>query len=222
MSPEISYRAWVTVGRAINFMSAFYPDWNHQRCTDLLDRLGLRRSDRVDSLSLGGRVKLSLLLALARDVQLLLLDEPSIGLDPLARQQLYAELLAFMRDEERTVVISSHQLGELERCADYVAIMNEGQLVASGATPDLLARYTELDVLLELDELTAHDGLHVLSRSGQRARVLWDRAEPQSSLPAGNRKLKIIGERSLTLEELLIAFVKSKSGIRWRPRFGAV
>jgi ABC-2 type transport system ATP-binding protein len=222
VSPEISYRAWVTVGKAIDFVSGFYPDWNRQRCTDLLGLLGLRRNERVDSLSLGGRVKLSLLLALARDARLLLLDEPSIGLDPLARQQLYAELLAFMRDEERTVVISSHQLGELERCADYVAVVNEGQLVASGATPDLLARYTELDVLLGLDELTAHDGLHLLSRSGHRARVLWDRALPQSSLSAGNGKLQIIGERSLTLEELLVALVKSKSGIRWRPRFGAV
>ncbi len=222
VSPEISYRAWVTVGRAIDFVSGFYPDWNHERCTYLSGLFGLRRSERVDSLSLGGHVKLSLLLALAREVRLLLLDEPSIGLDPLARQQLYAQLLSFMRDEERTVVISSHQLGELERCADYVAVLNEGQLVASGATPDLLARYTELDVLLGLDEITAHDGLHLLSRSGQRARILWDRAEPQSSVSAGNAKLQIIGERSLTLEELLVALVKSKSGIRWRPRFSAV
>ena len=168
--------------------------------------MGLHRSERVDGLSFGGRVKLSLLLALARNARLLLLDEPSVGLDPLARQQLYAEVLNFIRDEERTVVISSHQLAELERCADHVVVVNDGQLVASGTTPDLLSRYTELDVLL---------------RNGQRTRVLWDRAETQASRPEGNGVQQIIGERTLTLEELLVALVKSRSSVRWRPRIGA-
>jgi len=221
VSPEISYRAWGTVGRAIDFVSGFYPDWDRKRCEDLSGQMGLRRSERVDGLSFGGRVKLSLLLALARNARLLLLDEPSVGLDPLARHQLYTELFTFIRDEERTVVISSHQLAELERCADHVVVVNEGQLVASGTTPDLLSRYTELDVLLGRDEITEHIGLHLLARNGQRARLLWDRADSHPSLPTDNGALQILGERTLTLEELLVALVKSKSAVRWRPRMGA-
>jgi ABC-2 type transport system ATP-binding protein len=220
VSPEISYRAWGTVGRAIDFVSGFYPDWDRKRCEDLSGQMGLRRSERVDDLSFGGRVKLSLLLALARNARLLLLDEPSVGLDPLARQQLYAEIFTFIRDEERTVLISSHQLAELERCADHVVVMNEGQLVASGPTPDLLSRYTELDVLLERGEFPEHAGLHLLVRNGQRARVLWDRADSRASVPTDSGVLQIIGERTLTLEELLVALVKSKSAVRWRPRMG--
>jgi ABC-2 type transport system ATP-binding protein len=206
VSPEISYRAWGTVGRAIDFVSGFYPDWDRKRCENLLGQMGLHRSERVDGLSFGGRVKLSLLLALARNARLLLLDEPSVGLDPLARRQLYAELFDFIGDEERTVVISSHQLAELERCSDHVVVVNDGQLVASGTTPDLLSRYTELDVLL---------------RNGQRARLLWDRAQTQASRPAGNQVQQIIGERTLTLEELLVALVKTRSAVRWRPRMDA-
>ncbi len=221
VSPEISYRAWGTVGRAIDFVSGFYPDWDRKRCEDLLGQMGLHRSERVDELSFGGRVKLSLLLALARNARLLLLDEPSVGLDPLARQQLYAELFTFIRDEERTVVISSHQLAELERCADHVVVVNDGQLVASGTTPDLLSRYTELDVLLGRGELAEHAGLRLLDRSGQRARVLWDRGETQGSMPSEHGDLQIIGERTLTLEELLVALVKSRTSMRWRPRIGA-
>lgn len=221
VSPEISYRPWGTVGRAIDFVSGFYPDWDSKRCEDLSGQMGLRRSERVDELSFGGRVKLSLVLALARNARLLLLDEPSVGLDPLARHQLYADIFTFIRDEERTVVISSHQLAELERCADHVVVVNEGQLVANGTTPDLLSRYTELDVLLGRDELAEHAGLRLLDRHGQRARVLWDRAARQASMPADNGDLQIIGERTLTLEELLVALVKSRSAVRWRPRMGA-
>lgn len=206
VSPEISYRVWGTVGRAIDFVSGFYPDWDRKRCAELLGQMGLRRSERVDGLSFGGRVKLSLLLALARNARLLLLDEPSVGLDPLARQQLYAELFNFIRDEQRTVLLSSHQLAELERCADHVVVVNDGQLVASDTTPDLLARYTELDVLL---------------RNGQRARILRDRAETQASMPTGSGVQQIIAERTLTLEELLVALVKSSGTTRWRPRMGA-
>lgn len=220
MSPDISYRAWGTVGRAINFVSGFYPDWDSQHCAQLLVRMGLHAGERIDSLSFGGRVKLSLVLALARNAQLLLLDEPAIGLDPLGRQQLFTELLAFMRDEERTIVISSHQLAELERYADYVAIVNQGQVVAHGTTPELLSRYTELDVLLDRDELVDRLGLHLVARDGRRARMLRDRT---SAPPAGNgaiEELQIISERSLTLEELLVALVKSNSGVRWRPRMG--
>jgi len=220
VSPEISYRAWGTVGRAIDFVSGFYPDWDRKRCEDLSGQMGLRRSERVDDLSFGGRVKLSLLLALARNARLLLLDEPSVGLDPLARHQLYTEIFTFIRDEERTVLISSHQLAELERCADHVVVVNEGQVVASGPTPDLLSRYTELDVMLGRGELPEHAGLHLLVRNGQRARVLWDRADSRASVPTNNGALQIIGERTLTLEELLVALVKSKSAVRWRPRMG--
>jgi ABC-2 type transport system ATP-binding protein len=206
VSPEISYRAWGTVGRAIDFVSGFYPDWDRKRCADLLGQMGLHRSERVDGLSFGGRVKLSLLLALARNARLLLLDEPSVGLDPLARQQLYTEVFNFIRDEERTVLISSHQLAELERCADHVIVVNDGQLVASGTTPDLLSRYTELDVLF---------------RDGQRARVLWDRAEAQAPMATEIGVQQIIGERTMTLEELLVTLVKNRSSVRWRPRMGA-
>jgi hypothetical protein len=85
-------------------------------------------------------------------------------------------------------------------------VVNEGQLVASGTTPELLSRYTELDVL---------------DRNGQRARVLWDRADSRASRPTDNGVLQVIGERTLTLEELLVALVKTKSAIRWRPRMDA-
>jgi ABC-2 type transport system ATP-binding protein len=220
VSPDLGYHAWGTVGRAIDFVSAFYPDWNPQRCEELQFKFGLRRDERIDALSFGARVKLSALIALSRDAELLLLDEPTVGLDPLARQLLFAELLRFMQNEDRTIVISSHQLVELERFADHVAIMNEGRLVVYGAIPDLLERYVQLDVLLREDRTSPRPGFHLLAREGNRARLLLDRKaiEPQAF---DSWSIEVIEERAMTLEELFVALIKGGGGLRWQPKLVA-
>jgi ABC-2 type transport system ATP-binding protein len=215
VSPDISYTAWGSVGRAIDFVSGFYPDWNQERCEQLLNQLRLRRTERIESLSFGSRMKLSLLLALSRNPELLLLDEPTLGLDPLARRGLFAELLAFMRSEDRTIVISSHQLAEAERIADHVAVINQGQIVVAGAIPNVLERYHELDVLLGTAGLENRPGVYLLARDGERARILIDRGCADIS------GLETIGERALTLEELFVDLIRSRVGIRWRARMAA-
>ena len=122
--------------RAIDFVSGFYPDWDAARCEELQFKFGLRRLERVDSLSFGARIKLALVLALSREPELLVLDEPTLGLDAIARRQLFAELLKFMNGEGRTILISSHQLTDLERFADHAAIVNQGRLLACGRMDD--------------------------------------------------------------------------------------
>ena len=216
VSPDLNYSAWGTVGRTIDFVSAFYPDWDEERCERLQLQFGLQRSERIDALSFGARVKLSALLALARNPEVLLLDEPTIGLDPLARQLLFTELLGFMQDETRAIVISSHQLNELERLADHVAILSAGQLVASGAVPELLQRYVQLDVVLKQDRLIRRPGLKLLAWDGERARLLLDRAtvEPQS---LKSLDVEVIEERALTLEELFVGLIRNGNGY-WRQR----
>jgi ABC-2 type transport system ATP-binding protein len=220
VSPDLSYRAWGTVGRAIDFVSGFYPDWNAQRCEHLLFKFDVHRSERVDSLSFGARVKLAVVIALSRNAELLLLDEPTAGLDPLARQQLFAELLAFMQNENRTIVISSHQLADLERFADHVAVIQQGQVIAFGAIPDLLERYVQLDVQLPSDDSRLRP-LKVITRQQNRARLLVDRWSPQQrheSLEALG--VEVLGESPLTLEELFIALMKTGK-TRWQPRLSA-
>jgi ABC-2 type transport system ATP-binding protein len=211
VSPDLTYGAWGKVGRTIDFVSAFYPDWHAERCERLLLQFGLQRGEWIDALSFGARVKLSALLALSRDPEVLLLDEPTTGLDPLARQVLFSELLRFMQDERRAIVISSNQLNELERLADHVAILSLGQLVASGAVPELLERYVQLDVLVKQERLSAGTGFKVLARDGDRARLLLDRLalEPQS---LSSLNLEVIGERALTLEELFVGLIRNA---RW-------
>jgi ABC-2 type transport system ATP-binding protein len=220
VSPDLSYRAWGTVGRALDFVSAFYRDWNESRSVNLQFQLGLHRSARIDALSFGERVKLSVLMALSRDADMLLLDEPTAGLDPLARQLLFTELLRFMQNEERTIVISSHQLVELERFADHVAILNEGQLVTFGAIPSLLERYVQIDAIVKTERLGPRAGLRVLARDGDRARMLIDRSalELRALSTTG---VEIIRESALTLEELFVALLKGGGAVRWKPKVEA-
>ena len=219
VSPDLSYRAWGTVGRAIDFVSGFYPDWNADRCERLQLHFGVHRSERVDTLSFGSRVKLATLLALSRDAELLILDEPTAGLDPLARQQLFAELLKVMRSENRTILISSHQLVDLERFADHVAVMQAGQIIAAGSIPELLERYAQLDVQLPRDADLQSSAIRAISRQQDRACVLVDRwsAQRQSLEALG---AEVISESSLTLEELFIALMKT-GRVRWQPKLSA-
>jgi ABC-type multidrug transport system ATPase subunit len=221
VSPDLNYRAWGTVGRAIDFISAFYPDWNAERCEHLLFQFDLHRSERIDALSFGGRVKLSVLLALSREPELLLLDEPTAGLDPLARQMLFTELLQVMQNEERTIVISSHQLTELERFADHVAILNAGRLVTAGAIPEVLERYVQLDVVVKPERSLPRSGAQVLARDGNRARLLVDRQQLAPSTLSG-MGIETIGECALTLEELFVALIRGGKGAsRWTPKMVA-
>jgi ABC-2 type transport system ATP-binding protein len=100
VSPDLSFGPYGTVARALRFMSSFYPDWDHERCARLQQEWGVQSTERLATLSFGARTKLSLIAALSRNAELLLLDEPTLGLDAIARRQLFAELLAFMQRED--------------------------------------------------------------------------------------------------------------------------
>jgi ABC-2 type transport system ATP-binding protein len=207
VSPDTGYQAWGSVGRAVDFVRGFYPDWNDQHCARLLNEFGLRREEKIAALSFGARTKLSLVLALAREAELLLLDEPTIGLDAGARHQLFAELLAFMRREDRTIVISSHQLADVERFADHCAIIDKGKLLIAGRMDELVDRYRQVDVRFAREPAPAINGARVLERQGDRARLLIDRTVAASAdLAAAGTE--VIGDVPMTLEELFLALVQ--------------
>ena len=141
VSPDLNFTPWGSVGRALDFVRGFYPDWDSARCDRLLEEFSVARKERIAALSFGARIKLSLVMALSRDTELLLLDEPTVGLDVNARLLLFREIREFVGRGERTVVISSHQLSDLEKLADHVAILNKGKLIAGGTMAQLVARH---------------------------------------------------------------------------------
>jgi ABC-2 type transport system ATP-binding protein len=221
VSPDMDYRPWGTVGRTIDFVRGFYPDWNVERCEQMQFAFSVHRDSRVDALSFGSRMKLALILALSRDAELLVLDEPTLGLDAVARRQLFAELLRFMGTEGRTILISSHQLTDLERFADHVAIVNKGRLLSTGRMDRLLERYRQFDARIRPETRIAVNGVQVLDRSGDRVRILLDR----DTAPTGALDelcVDVVAEIPLSLEELFLNLVKSADAASgWWPQMSA-
>jgi ABC-2 type transport system ATP-binding protein len=207
VSPDLSFGPLSTVGRAVRFMSGFYTDWDHERCARLQETFGVASGDRISALSFGTRMKLSLILALSRDAELLLLDEPTLGLDAIARRQLFEELLAFMRREDRTILISSHQLTDLERFADHAAIIDRGRLVVSGRMDQLIERYLQLRV--RAHEALSHElpGVVIVRRDAGQALIVVDTTvtQPQTLIALG---VEVLGEASLTLEDFFLSLAK--------------
>jgi ABC-2 type transport system ATP-binding protein len=221
VSPDMDYRAWGTVGRAIDFVRGFYAGWNATRCEELQFAFGLHRGTRVDALSFGGRMKLAIVLALSRDAELLVLDEPTLGLDAIARRQLFTELLRFMQGENRTILISSHQLTDLERFADHVAIINQGKLLASGRMDQLVERYSQIDAQVGRETAIGLEGVNIVERQGSRVRLLLDR-DAVTSEGLAKLELQDVREMPLTLEELFLLLVQVANGRSgWWPQMSA-
>ena len=120
----------LTVEETMRYHAAFYPDWDNARAEQLRRDFALRAEQQVDRLSKGESGKLMMLLALAHNPELLVLDEPTDGLDPVVRRDVLAALLEYVSSRGATVLISSHLIHEQERICDHVGVMDDGRLLA--------------------------------------------------------------------------------------------
>lgn len=136
---------YMTVGQILRFTRAFYSDWDTRLEKELLTTFGLPLDRRIKSLSKGMRTKTALLLAFARRPKLLVLDEPSDGLDSIGIEQML-QMLVTQCSEGTTVFFSSHQIAEVERVADNVCMLHRGSLVLDSSMDQLRESYRQIDV----------------------------------------------------------------------------
>jgi ABC-type multidrug transport system ATPase subunit len=120
----------LTVDETMRYHAAFYSDWDNARAEKLRREFSLRAEQTVDRLSKGEAGKLMMLIALAHNPDLLVLDEPTDGLDPVVRRDVLAALLEYVSSRGATVLISSHLIHEQERICDHVGVMDDGRLLA--------------------------------------------------------------------------------------------
>jgi ABC-2 type transport system ATP-binding protein len=126
---EVSLYPWMTVRQIVEYVSAFYSNWDQRWSDELLRRWELPLSDRFGPLSVGQKQKLALVLALGYRPELLILDEPVASLDPVARRWFLESILEMASDDQHTVLFSTHITSDLERVASHVALMKEGRIL---------------------------------------------------------------------------------------------
>ena len=129
---------WMRVEEVLGFCRQLYESWNDKTCQQMLDLFELDPQRKVKHLSKGMRVKLALLLAVSHDPELLVLDEPMSGLDPIVREEFLDGVLRTICEREQTVLFSTHTLDDVQRLADTVGILHEGRMLVHRNIEELL------------------------------------------------------------------------------------
>jgi ABC-2 type transport system ATP-binding protein len=145
LSEENDLPGWMTVGELIRYSRALYPGWDDAYAEELRQKFALDPAAGIKTLSKGQKARAGLLIALAHRPELLVLDEPSSGLDPIVRRDILGAVLRTIAHEGRTVLFSSHLLDEVEEVADHVTMINEGKVVLSAPLDTILQSHRSLD-----------------------------------------------------------------------------
>jgi len=146
------FQRW-TAGRNLKYMAQFLPGWSHDRASRLAERLGLPLGKPVNKLSRGNKTKLALVAALAHGPRLLLLDEPTAGLDPVVRSEVLDVLWEITEDGEHAVLYSTHVLSDINRLADELIFLRDGQLVLRTGRDELSERWRRVSFRLQGEEV---------------------------------------------------------------------
>jgi ABC-2 type transport system ATP-binding protein len=203
---------YMTVEQIIRFTRPLFPKWRddlERRCLRMFE---LPPGRKIPDLSKGMRSKLMLLLAISRGAELLILDEPTDGLDPAATEEVLRELVEISASEGTTMFFSSHQLSEVDLIADHIGIIDRGKIVASGELDEMKARYRRLQVVFEgALELPPRwpDGVESVRQEGRVVSILVSNnaeaiAEQARSLPGTS-----VESFPVTLKEIFLEHVRS-------------
>lgn len=141
VSDDCFYYEHLTIRDMKEMIAPFYKKWSNTKFNGLLEQFELSPKKKIDELSKGMKIKLSLAVALSHEAELLIMDEPTSGLDPVFRRELLDLLGDMMQDERNTIIFSTHITTDLDRIADYITFINRGKLVFNESKDEVFERY---------------------------------------------------------------------------------
>jgi ABC-2 type transport system ATP-binding protein len=199
----------MTLDWHMSFIQSIYPSWDASYAQILLKRFGLRAEQKVKGLSHGQRVKAALLLVLARKPQLLVLDEPTTGLDPVARHEILRELTGVMAEEGRSILFSSHNTQDVEQISDQITFIDRGRIIDSMDKETYLDRWRRLRLEVPLGiELPPLPGIVGVQRQGRLAVATSNAFVPDLAHAYEGTGVRVQSIESMTLEEIFVANVE--------------
>ncbi|MGD0632247.1 MAG: ABC transporter ATP-binding protein [Terracidiphilus sp.] len=211
VSEDMRLYGSATLAWHMNFLRPIYPRWDQAYADSLAQRFDLKPQQKIKGLSHGQRVKAALLLALARRPRLLVLDEPTTGLDPVARTEVLGELMAVLADEERTILFSSHNTLDVEQISDQITFIDRGRIIDSDNKEAFLDRWRRLRLMIPPDGVVPRlPGVVDVGGSGRLPVLTTNRFEPAMISACNDLGATVQAVDTMTLEEIFVANVHSR------------
>ena len=207
LSEEPDLPGWMRVGELRGYVQAFYPRWDAAYAGRLCDEFGLDPAARVKTLSKGQRARLGLVCAEAHRPDLLILDEPSSGLDPIVRRDILEAIIRTVTDQGRTVLFSSHLLDEVERVSDYLAMLHRGAVRFCAPLDDIKTRHRRLVLQFERPQAAAPaiEGAIRVEGSGREWTIICDASRLHAGAMARALDATLVEDTAASLDDIFVA-----------------
>lgn len=204
---------WMTVAQAVRFTRGFYPVWREQFLWGILDHFGISPKAKIRRLSNGQRAQVSLALALAPDPELLVLDDPTLGLDTVVRRDFLESLIHLIQRQGRTILFSSHILGDVERVADRIGVVVDGVLRVDCPTEHFKSalRRVVLEFPAAVPRFPACEGLVSQRQIGGKLEIVVVHYGPEHEALAESLGARHVEVMEMNLEDAFIAYTRGES-----------
>lgn len=215
LSEEGDLPTWMRVHELFRYAAGFYPTWDDAYAKQLTEQFQLDISSPLNKLSKGQRSRAGLVVAMAYRPALLVLDEPSSGLDPIVRRDILGAIIRTIADDGRTVLFSSHLLGEVERVADRIAILKSGRILLTGNLDDV--KESHLGVTLRFEEapsaMPSIDGFMAWEGRGQEWSAVFQGSPRELESLAQSLGAQVVRQVRLSLDDIFVAHVGHRAEV---------
>jgi ABC-2 type transport system ATP-binding protein len=207
LSEEPDLPGWMRVWELLRYTQAFYPRWDTTYAGHLREQFGLDPEARIKTLSKGQRARLGLIVAEAHRPDLLILDEPSSGLDPIVRRDILEAIIRTVTDQGRTVIFSSHLLDEVERVSDQLAMLHHGELRFCAPLEDIKARHRRISLRFQDPQAAAPavSGAIRVEGAGREWTVICDAGKLHPGALAQHLGATVVDDTAASLDEIFVA-----------------
>jgi ABC-type multidrug transport system ATPase subunit len=207
LSEERELPEWMRVDELMGYTKAYHPTWDSSYARELLETFGLDPSKKIKDLSKGMRAQAGLVAAVAHRPELLILDEPSSGLDAVVRRDILDAIVRTVADDGRTVIFSSHLLEEVERMSDHVTMLHDGCVMLNGALEDVRHGYQRSRVRFveSFDHPPILDAALAMEGGGRTWSVVHSGSLEQFHHSVRALGGEVVDSRDATLEEIFLA-----------------